>query len=284
MDYPNLNMNVVHIPRCAGNSFKIYLMSLYGLTLTETIHKGRDVDEGVWEDLNDNPHLVDAKIIIEGELGKFAYSYSWDSQKYADKILFDNESVANTDYKENIYRWPGVDFDLIFGHFGIDKWKHLNKRNIVWLRDPLERALSEWRFHILAQRYFYFSDADYDSPDEIDGIGRMIFKEKMDVNDVINSDAMVDVLSQYAGDDLSVFDFVGKVENFDNDLIRFQDMFGLDRTHIDKTNKFNSLSGLIDSHCNLCDERTNILKQSVDKERFYKTHKRDYELYNSLNR
>ena len=80
------------------------------------------------------------------------------------------------------------------------------------------------------------------------------------------------------------FDFVGKVENFDNDLIRFQDMFGLDRTHIDKTNKFNSLSGLIDSHCNLCDERTNILKQSVDKERFYKTHKRDYELYNSLNR
>ena len=42
--------------------------------------------------------------------------------------------------------------------------------------------------------------------DEIDGIGRMIFKEQLDVNDVINSDAMVDVLSQYAGDDLSVFD------------------------------------------------------------------------------
>ena len=73
--------------------------------------------------------------------------------------------------------------------------------------------------------------------DEIDGIGRMIFKEKMDVNDVINSDAMVDVLSQYAGDDLSVFDFVGKVENFDNDLIRFQDMFGLDKNRINKIHK-----------------------------------------------
>ena len=101
------------------------------------------------------------------------------------------------------------------------------------------------------------------------------------VNYFINSDVMVDVLSQYVGDDLSAFDFVGRVENFNNDLIRFQNMFGLKRKSIDKTNRFDNLSGLIDGHCDLCDERNMILSQPIDKERFYKTHQRDYGLYNA---
>jgi len=278
MDYPDLNMNVVHIPRCAGNSFKIYLMSLYGLTQSTYIRKV-DEDDVYPFDISHNPHFVDAKILVKGELYSKVHSESWDCTRYGDKILFDNESVANTDYGWNNYRWPEVDFDLIYGHFGYDKWRHLGKRNIVWLRNPLDRAISEWKFTTLSQRYWY--DINYDSPEEMDGIGRMIFKEKMDVNDVINSDVMVNVLSQYTGDDLSVFDFVGRVENFDNDLIRFQNMFGLERKSIDKTNRFDSLSGVIDGHCDLCDERNRILSQTIDKERFYKTHQRDYELYNT---
>ena len=58
-------------------------------------------------------------------------------------------------------------------------------------------------------------------------------------------------------------------------------MFGLKRKSIDKTNRFDNLSGLIDGHCDLCDERNMILSQPIDKERFYKTHQRDYELYNT---
>jgi len=282
MDYPNLDMNVVHIPRCAGNSFKVYLMSLYGLTQTENLipWSARSPYPASQRQNTNNPgldHFRFAEIMIKGELK--AHAESWDCVRYDDKILFDNESVANADFGRNNYRWPEVNFDLIYGHFTIDKWKHLNKRNIVWLRDPLKRAISEWKFTILSQRYWF--GVDYDSPEEIDGIGRMVFKEKMDVNDVINSDVMVDVLSQYVGDDLSAFDFVGRVENFNNDLIRFQNMFGLKRKSIDKTNRFDNFSGLIDGHCDFCYERNMILSQPIDKERFYKTHQRDYGLYNA---
>ncbi len=263
--YPNLNMLAYHIPRCAGNSFKYYLMSLYGLSVTER----KEVDG----------HEVYSRIVVMGDLYAESETINWDSQRYSDKLLFDNESKVNIEIGDDIYRYGDIDFDLIMGHFGITKYADLNKHRVVWLRDPLERAISEFKFTALAQRHYFYTEDDYDRESEINGIGRMIFKEKMDINDVLNSDIMTNVLTQYVGDDLDDFSFVGTVENFDKDLNRFQKMYGLKEETIDKSNTFDWMTSAGETHCQECHDRFQILKQPIDQKRFYATHERDYELY-----
>ncbi len=256
----NLNMTVYHIPRCAGTTFQHYLLSLYGV--------GVEVEK--YDTSDSNPHLQINELEFTGDLVRDYSSINWDSKTFGYKILLDNESTVNEDVGENIYRYGDVDFDLMYGHFGIDKYPSENRNKVVWLREPLERALSQAKYLAYAQRY-YASDLDWPF-------------ENMDINDYINSDSVVNTMTKYVGKDLSDFKFVGIVEHMDRDIVRFQDMFGLEKTKLSKTNQYDSMIRVAPIHCDECAKRFDFITADIDKPRFYENNKEDYELYNLYNR
>jgi len=127
---------------------------------------------------------------------------------------------------------------------------------ITWVRDPLERIKS----------YYY-----YNKYTRNDGVSRGMQKYNtfMDWVNSDGSDYMINEISPYLNlDNIKLFDFIGFVDNYDNELKRLSDMMGWKPLKKFTTNKSNKKENII-----LSEDDMNIIKKKFHIE---------YELYEVL--
>jgi hypothetical protein len=98
-------------------------------------------------------------------------------------------------------------YDVIFGHFVWTKYNHLKRPKVVFLRDPVERIISN---------YFYFQ-----------GLYKKEFDRKnYNIFDFINTDLWKNHMTYVLGD-ITKYDFVGIVERYYPSIRKFCNLFGI---------------------------------------------------------
>jgi hypothetical protein len=151
---------------------------------------------------------------------------------------------------------------LIQGHTLLAKYYPLLKdthKFITWLRDPVERTISQydwWRWR---------------GPrgGDIGGHLRIVASEKR-ISVVQLSERMRNIFTLMLGNDLSVFDFIGIQEHFDDSLQRFADTFGFEIPEYEDWN----VKGK-----NYKPKKPIKVTEAMRK-RMMSHHKKDYKLYN----
>jgi hypothetical protein len=156
---------IIHIPKTAGTS------------LRENIIKPLFGDAVLYDKSVKLPLKEQLIRINDSEIG-----YNWDSENLPPN--YDN-------------------YDVIMGHFPIQKYEHLGWPTITFLRDPVERVLSHY--------YFWYINDGFTSD-------FTIFKF---------AKAYANIMTKQIGSDLSKLDFIGLTEYFDESLYRFAKQFDL---------------------------------------------------------
>jgi len=116
-----------------------------------------------------------------------------------------------------------ANYDVIHSHFLLEKYKHLNRPFVTFLRDPVERIISH---------YFFYQVADN------------LYKD-VSIRDFAK--VYANFMSYMLGDDINAVDFIGLTEYFDESLGRFSDQFGVEvppvvkRSRVNKDKKYVSV-------------------------------------------
>lgn len=97
--------------------------------------------------------------------------------------------------------------DVIFGHFVWTKYDHLKRPKVVFLRDPVERIISN---------YFYY-EGFYKNK-----LGR----KEYNIFEFMEDDLWKNHMSYVLGD-ITKYDFVGIVENYYASIRKFCNFFGI---------------------------------------------------------
>ena len=126
---------------------------------------------------------------------------------YAGKTCRDYKD--NRGNKSNYIGTMGIDnCDIIYGHFTADKYKHMNRPQIAFVRDPVERLISE---------YFYKPCDAKDILEYVDNKDRFAVQEVKSVN----------LLYDYILD-ISYFDLILITEQFEKSLVLFEKWSGIE--------------------------------------------------------
>lgn len=106
---------------------------------------------------------------------------------------------------------------VIHGHLDLRKYLRIfpDATFVVWLREPLARALSH---------YHFFTRVLAAHPGEIN---RLVYEGKLSFEQFILLDQQINLQYQNINGDLSRFRFVGIVEEFDTSLSRFNRLMGV---------------------------------------------------------
>lgn len=160
-----------HVLKCAGTTFKKSVINFY--------FKGRYCHDTTF---------------------KIAVNKSIEREKIRHPIIFEPQ-----EYPKN-YR----QYDIIFGHFLWSKYNHLKRPKVTFIRDPVERIISN---------YFYFK-TNYVDQFGMKGINILEF-----ANMPLWKNHMVYVLG-----DINKYEFIGLVECFDVSVQKFCKHFGLAET------------------------------------------------------
>ncbi len=91
---------------------------------------------------------------------------------------------------------------VIFGHFRIDKYKHLNLPFVTFVRDPVERLISQYFYLKPLKPYKNISICDF-------------------------AGQFPNHMSYLLGDDLDRLDFIGVLEHYNESIRRFTKHFNL---------------------------------------------------------
>lgn len=145
-------------------------------------------------------------------------------------------------------------YKVIMGHFRASKYLHLKHPYVAWVRDPVDRAISHY--------YFWKKLWKKERKRNWDPKLSELFEKGWSVIDF--SKMFSDQMSYFLDCNIKHFKFIGISENFDQELSRFEKIFGIKVKHIKK--KFN----------------VNARKEKVNKKirkEIEKYHKKDFELY-----
>lgn len=188
----------IHIPKTAGTTFRNYLHKVF--------------DGGVLHDYGlDAPELNDL----------FDSSFP-DIATIRDKGYFDIRLLSEgiLEFKQAL---RSRRIRAIHGHFDINKYLGIFPRAtyLVWLRDPLERALSHYQF---LQRIL---------SDPTDETNSSIYYGRLSFDDWMLRPENINLQYRLTLGDLTRFHFVGITEQFDRSLSVFRKIAGLDQKSFD---------------------------------------------------
>jgi hypothetical protein len=103
-------------------------------------------------------------------------------------------------------RYPSVDYkkyDVIFGHFKHDKYEHLNRPMVSFVRNPVDRMINHYHYH------------------------KMIYERKGQKLSLLEFSEMWKNHMTYILGDISKYKFIGNVENFKKSLDGMCDSLGI---------------------------------------------------------
>jgi len=125
---------------------------------------------------------------------------------YGQQFWKDNYDIPHTgNFRYHLDR----EVDCIHGHFRYDKYKHMNRETITWLRHPVERMISQ----------YYWQKGK--NTGKRDPHQRRLLSENMSLVEFaeIKGNVMTEVYLQGHTD----FAFIGIMEDYNNSLLRFSD-------------------------------------------------------------
>jgi hypothetical protein len=142
----------------------------------------------------------------------------WEEHRFK-KIKSDWNLYDRPDFRYRIDRSEMFDgYDVVRGHFPYYRYYHLKENHgwkmITWVRDPIERLLSQYNHFRTRPLY---KKVSY----------RRIVKRTRKINIVQFSKIQSNFLTRYLGEDPSIYDFIGVVEEHDESIKRFNKQFGL---------------------------------------------------------
>ena len=125
--------------------------------------------------------------------------------RYGDKTLLDTTfrrerkyyGIIKLEKNTKIYMPNYESYDIIFGHFTYEKYKHLNRPMLTILREPISRFISHYSNNRTGKRPVSF---------------RKFLKDSSNV------------MTHFTGGDLDQFAFVGILEKFDETMKAFSQM------------------------------------------------------------
>lgn len=188
----------IHVPKTAGTTFAQYLFKAF--------------PDGVLRDYG--PDTVEVS-----ELFSSSFENITSIKQGGD---FDVRLVSEGILKcKSLLSQRGI--QVIHGHFDINKYLGIfpEATYVVWLREPLERALSHYHF------YKRVLTSPPDPTNRLIYEGKLTFEQWMFLPDNINFH------HRLTGGDLSRFKFVGIAEEFDRCLSVFRQLAGLDQKDFD---------------------------------------------------
>jgi hypothetical protein len=115
------------------------------------------------------------------------------------------------------YRYPGYEnYDVVFGHHSYKVYDHLPM--VTWIRNPIDRVVSQ---------FFQFKRRD--KIITYPGYRTITPKEERKKTGILEYiERIPNIMLAYLGEDPTVFEFIGHLENYDNDLRKFGRMFEFD--------------------------------------------------------
>jgi hypothetical protein len=188
----------VHIPKTAGTTFAQYLL--------------RAFPDGVLSDYgSETPDVSEVFESCFKNITNFREDGEFQIRLISEGILKCKRLLAQR----------GI--QVIHGHFDIYKYLGIfpEATYVVWLREPLERALSHYHFH---RRVLI---TPHDPTNRLVYEGQLSFEEWMHLPDVIN------LQFRLVMGDLSRFQFVGIAEQFKHCLSDFGRIAGLEQNQWD---------------------------------------------------
>lgn len=187
----------IHVPKAAGTTFSRYLLNVF--------------PDGVLRDYEPiTPQVAEV----------FDSCFKWlNSQPTGDRrIWLISYGILKC---KKLLAEKGI--RVIQGHFDINKYLGIfpDATYVTWLREPLERALSQYNF---------FKRTLMDPPDPINSL---IFEGKLTFEDWMTQPVNINLQQQFTGSDLSKFKFVGIAEEFERSLSIFRRLAGLEQEQFD---------------------------------------------------
>lgn len=156
---------------------------------------------------------------------------------------------------------PPSHIKYIVGHFNADRFIDIypEATYITWVRDPIQRLISNYNYYLKGGTYYGQMNDQKRTYDLIDL--ETYCTHKLNIN----------TMSQQINIPLSKFKFIGIVEKYEEEIIRFKELTG-----IDITNDSN--------YANINPDKKNV-KESYSineqqKQKLITLHDRDYKLYN----
>lgn len=136
-----------------------------------------------------------------------------DISKYDKKIYYNerpyefNECLGNE--KPFVYLENYEKYNIISGHFSIKKYEHLNRPVVIFLREPIDRLLSQ---------YFYSRQKNF---------CLMRYKGKaatefISLEEWIECIEHQNIICSYTGEDIDRYQFIGFQETWLNDMKRLE--------------------------------------------------------------
>ena len=156
---------------------------------------------------------------------------------------------------------PGKDVKCIVGHFNADRFMDMypDATYITWLRDPIQRLISQHNYYMrLGTRY-----------GEINNTQRKY--DLIDLKTYCTHPRNLNSMKQQINIPLSKFKFIGIVEKYDEEVVRFKKITGIDLNNTLEHLNVNPLKKNVNEAYTIDED----LKQTL-----IKLHSEDYELYN----
>lgn len=141
-------------------------------------------------------------------------------------ILFDYDTWSGLKAKERNKECEDIDFseyDIIFGHFPVERYEGPDYQYVALVRDPVERAISNYIFH---------RDMSRDNPSGNDfyaRIGKWIDRGELSFIEYLNTAPdMKNIYLRFLGYwSRRRFTLIGTMDHYDTFLARLSDLIGV---------------------------------------------------------
>lgn len=192
------------------------------------------------------------------------------------------EATTGLDITTNREGLPGAvelslhsNIKLITGHFVANRMvKYVpNATLITWVRDPIQRLLSNYHFYMLMQKSDSLSEGKPHSVKRINNEDKLLLDYNLiSLERYIKHPLTHNLMSRQINIPLQQFDFIGITEYFEKDLIRFEQVTGLQVTKSGK-----GLSENVNPNKKTPKEKYNVSDNIIDLIKKY--NQKDFELY-----
>lgn len=156
---------------------------------------------------------------------------------------------------------PSSNIRYIVGHFNADRFIDLypNATYITWVRDPIQRLISNYNYYLRSGVYYGEMKTE---------------KRKYDIIDIetyTTHKHNLNIMCQQINIPLSKFKFIGIVERYEEEIIRFKELTGINLVDDSNYANINPDKKHVKETYKLTDEQ---------KQKLTILHDQDYKLYN----